>query len=197
MTAKLHVNLSQGIIDVEGDPDLVRAIYYDFKDQLLDGLKANGGAMPASQPAFAETPEQSSESVVKPKTKRRSPTKKKASTEDSDNGISADHPKLDKNIDTTALPAFYAEYAPKNHSDKILMFLKFLMDKLNIDAPNTDQVFTCYKAVNEKFPQAFKQAFHTANTKYGYIDFKSATDIKIPIAGENHFAHGLKKNPAE
>lgn len=36
MTTKLHINISQGIIDVEGDPDLVRAIYDDFKDQLLD-----------------------------------------------------------------------------------------------------------------------------------------------------------------
>jgi hypothetical protein len=37
---KLHINLTQGIIDVEGDADLVRAIYEDFKDRLTEHISA-------------------------------------------------------------------------------------------------------------------------------------------------------------
>ena len=39
MTIKLHINISQGIIDVEGDAAFVREIYANFKDQLLSGVK--------------------------------------------------------------------------------------------------------------------------------------------------------------
>ena len=34
MVAKLHINLSQGVLELEGDPEFVREIYSDFKDQL-------------------------------------------------------------------------------------------------------------------------------------------------------------------
>ena len=35
MTTKLHINLAQGIIDVEGDPDFVLKVYEDFKDKTV------------------------------------------------------------------------------------------------------------------------------------------------------------------
>lgn len=34
MNAKVHINLSQGILEVEGEPDFVRGIYDDFKLEL-------------------------------------------------------------------------------------------------------------------------------------------------------------------
>ena len=73
----------------------------------------------------------------------------------------------------------------------------FLTEQLGVEKPDTDQVYTCYKQVGEKFPQAFKQAFHTANTNYGYIDFKSASEISIPIAGQNRFSDLAKLKAAE
>ena len=35
MQTKLHINIHQGVIDVEGDVDLVKQVYADFKDHLL------------------------------------------------------------------------------------------------------------------------------------------------------------------
>jgi hypothetical protein len=195
MTTKLHINMSLGVLEVEGDPILVREIYDDFKEHLLNGIKiapkagVAGATVPASQA--------SGESTQKVKSKRKAAPKKKSGADDDSNGISADQPKLDKNLDTSGLQTFYGGFEPKNHSEKILIFLKFMIETLGIDHPNTDQVFTCYKAVNEKMPQAFKQAFHTANTQHGYIDFKSSSDISIPIAGDNYFAHDIKKKASE
>ena len=196
MTTKLHINIAQGIIDVEGDPDLVREIYADFKVQLLAGSKLGTvRAASLSKPAEDENP--SHDPVGKPKAKRRVVAKKKAVGEENGSGIAANSPKLDKNLDTSALPAFYGAYEPKNNPEKILVFLKFLTENIHLENPNTDQVFTCFKKVNEKIPKAFAQSFHDTSTKNGYIDFNSPTDIKITIAGDNHITHSMKKKSSE
>lgn len=199
MSTKLHINISQGIIDIEGDPDLVRAIYDDFKDQLLDAVKRvpPATAEPAPTLTPAENGGSANEASGKLKPKRRSPAKKKANGDEGASGIVADSPKLDKNLDTSRLGAFYGKYAPKNNSEKILIFVKFMVDELNIENPNTDQVYTCFKATGEKIPKVFAQAFYDTSSKFGYIDFRSSTDLPITIAGDNHFNHSLKKKGAE
>jgi hypothetical protein len=200
VTAKLHINMSQGLIDLEGDPDLVREIYADFRTHLLDSMKTARSGNPA--PANETDPEPKSSpaapsSSKQPQAKRRTASKKKTVGEDGGNGISANSPKLDKQLDTSGLEDFYGVYDPKNSPERILIFLKFLSDEKGIDQPNTDQVFTCYKAVGAIIPKAFGQAFHDTSTKFGYIDFKSPTDLPVTIAGDNHFTHKLKKKTAE
>jgi hypothetical protein len=198
MTTKLHIDISQGVIDVEGDPELVREIYADFKIQLLNGAKF---ARPAPAAAPAATPAANGDEAPAPapkqKAKRRVATKKKANGDDGSSGVVPDSPKLDKNLDTSGLGAFYGQFAPKNNAEKILIFLKFMTDSLHIESPNTDQVYTCFKATGDKIPKAFAQAFYDTSSKLGYIDFRSATDLPITIAGDNHFNHTLKKKAAE
>ena len=111
--------------------------------------------------------------------------------------MAADSPKMDKNLDASKLGDFFAQFEPKNNAEKILIYLKFITEELEVDPPNTDQVFTCFKMTGEKIPKAFAQAFYDTSSKHGYIDFNSATDISITIAGENHFNHGLKKKAPE
>lgn len=50
MTTKLHIDISQGVVDVEGDPELVREVYRDFCDQLL-GKVSFAKSSPQAQPA--------------------------------------------------------------------------------------------------------------------------------------------------
>lgn len=199
MTTKLHINISQGIVDVEGDPDLVRAIYDDFKERLLDAVKRtppeSSPTAPSSTPA--ENREGASGLSNKSRPKRRTVTKKKVNGDENVSGVVADLPKMDKNLDTSALGAFYGKYAPKNNPEKILIFLRFMIDELQINSPNTDQVYTCFKATGEKIPKAFAQAFYDTSSKNGYIDFRTSVDLPITIAGDNHFNHALKKKAAE
>ncbi|BBE32737.1 hypothetical protein [Sphingosinicella microcystinivorans] len=198
MATKLRIDISQGVIDIEGDPDLVREIYTDFKSRLLEALKFTPPA--ASTPASAThsgNNEEAASSAPKQKVKRRGATKKKTNGDESGSGVAADAPKLDKNLDTSGLGAFYSQFAPKNNAEKILIFLKFMADSLNLENPNTDQVYTCFKATGDKIPKAFAQAFYDTSSKFGYIDFRSPTDFPVTIAGDNHFNHKLKRNPAE
>lgn len=192
MTAKLHINISQGLIDIEGDPNFVREIYADFRDHLLNGRVALAEDSPTST---AKPENQNSQ-----RQKRRIPAKKKPPVAGEDTGIVvlADAPKLDKSLDTSALPAYFGMYEAKNNPEKILIFLKFMNDNLGIVNPNTDQFYTCFEKVNERIPKVFAQAFRDASgRKFGFIDYNSPTDIRITTVGTNHFKFDLKKKAAE
>lgn len=193
MTTKLHIDISHGIIDIEGDPELVREVYADFKIQLLSGANFARSTPVAAPATMSGGNGDEAPPAPKQKAKRRVAAKKKANGDEGGSGVFADSPKLDKNLDTAGLGAFYGQFAPKNNAEKILIFLKFITESLHIESPNTDQVYTCFKATGDKIPKAFAQAFYDTSSKLGYIDFRSATDFPITIAGDNHFNHTLKK----
>lgn len=195
MTAKLHIDISQGVLDIEGDAGLVREIYSDFKDLFLSHAPFAPPAPASAPPMPSDAPDGGSDTISKPKSKRRVSNKKKPNVDEVSNGVPA--PKLDKNLDTSGLSAFYGQFSPKNNSERILIFLKFMTEILGIDSPNTDQVYTCFKASGEKIPKAFAQAFYDASGKHGYIDFRTSTDLPITISGDNHFNHVLKKKASE
>lgn len=194
MAAKLHINLSQGVLELEGDPDFVREIYSDFKVQLLDRKSISSSMMPGNEEQSSAVDDHGK---IKARPRRRTAPKVRNSGEDSGSGVNVKAPKLDKNLDTANLLEFYKGFEPKNNSEKILIFLKFINDILNIDNANTDQIYTCYKKTGEKIPSAYAQAFHDASSKHGYIDFNSASDIKVTISGDNHFNLDIKKKNAE
>lgn len=197
MTAKLHINISQGVLDIEGEPEFIRAIYDDFKEHLRVGA--------ATRPSLHLDPSEleTSEDAAKPraKSKRKASAKKRGSGGNGDESgpiISPDSPKLDKNLDLSGLPAFYDRYEAANNPQKILVFLKFMNDELGIESPNTDQFYTCFEQVNARVPKVFSQAFRDASgRKFGFIDYNSATDIKITTVGSNYFKFDLKKKSAE
>ena len=200
MTAKLHINISQGVIDIEGDPDLIHEIYSDFKEQLLAG-GIGGGPLrdDAAEPDAGEDA-----AMPRTKSKRRAATRKRGNGGNGGNGdeagptVSPDSPKLDKNLDLSALPAFYDQYEVTNNPQKILIFLKFMNDTIGIESPNTDQFYTCFEKVNARIPKVFSQAFRDASGRnFGYIDYNSATDIKITTVGSNYFKFDLKKKGSE
>lgn len=195
VTAKLHIDMSQGVISIEGDPNLIREIYADFKDRLVTSAqKPDGAVRPPPHPPAAQTEPES-----KPKAKPRAPARKKRhDAVENSSGINSNAPKLDKSIDTSGLAAFYGRYEPKNNAEKILIFSKFLSDELGLEEPNTDQVYTLFKKSGEKIPKAFAQAFHDAGSKHGFIDFDGPSGtIKGTIVGDNHFNHDIKKKSAE
>jgi hypothetical protein len=194
LTAKLHINISQGIIDIEGEADLVREIYADFKEQLLNGVTS----ATSTAPSQVKGDESADESVGKKNSKRRTAAKKKVVGEESGNSVVANNPKLDKDLDTSKLMSFYNQFEPKNNAEKILIFLKFLNDELKIEVPNTDQVYTCFEKSNERVPKVFAQAFIDASgRKFGYIDYNSPSNLRVTTVGSNHFRLDLKKKIAE
>jgi hypothetical protein len=141
LTVKLHINISQGLIEVEGDADFVREIYADYRDQLLNGERMAPISAPPKQGAGTEADDSAN---PRPKPRHRAAPKRKAVGDDQGPKVIADQPKLDKNLDTSGLPAFFGQFEAKNNAEKILIFLKFMNDELQIVPPNTDQFYTCF-----------------------------------------------------
>ncbi len=191
MNTKLLINAREGTIQVEGDIDFVKEVYSDFKDLVTPLVQSN---------TFSNTDDQISGGGSLPKTKSRkkSASKKVTNSESGVSGVNPDNPTLDKNLDTSGVREFYAQFAPKNHPEKILIFMRFLKDKAGIDNPNTDQIYTCYYAVSEKPAAAFAQSFRdTSSKKFGFIEYNSANDVNLTFIGNRHFDHDLKKKEAE
>lgn len=192
MTSKVLINVFEGSVHVEGEEDFVREVYSDFKTLMIEMMKD----APHSKCASVAPPEEVG--PQKAKAKKRAPTKKPSNSSAQASGINPDNPSLDKNLDTSGIDTFYSQYAPKNHSEKILIFMRFLKDTAGIEDPNTDQIYTCYNAVGEKPAAAFAQSFRdTSSKKFGYIDYNSASDISLTFIGNNHFDHDLKKKGDE
>ncbi len=192
MKCKVLINIHEGTIHVEGDVNFVKAVYADFKDLIIDMMKST------PQPRCDANCYSVKESSNKPKVKKRSHSKRQSSSKTQNAKINPDNPTLDKNLNTTGVDEYYAQYIPKNHSEKILIFMRFLKDEAKIENPNTDQIYTCYHAVGEKPAAAFAQSFRdTSSKKFGYIEYKSASDINLTFMGNRHFDHDLKKKDDE
>lgn len=189
MPTKLHLNIAQGVIEVEGDEVLVRQVYEDFKSGLL------GRGKPNSEDGIKVKNESGSERVKK---RGRSPRRTPKSGDAGKSKVEY-APSFKKDLDLSKLERFYDQYDPKNHSEKILIFAVFLRDGLKIVPCTADDIFTCYTNLKSKtkIPQAFVQALRDADGRQKLINFVSPNEINIPISGENHFQHKLQKAKAE
>jgi len=179
---KLHIDLQKGTVDVEGDKDLIEKVYLDFKENLLAGRSR-------MESSSADLQERAKAQPL------RRPRSSRTTTPEGAKPIYV--PSLVKNLDTSKLAAFSAPYAPKNHSERVLLFVKFLETALKITPCTADQIYTCYKSARVKVPEAYEQALREARgNRYGYIDYKTLTGITATVRGANHFDHdGIRKAP--
>ncbi len=178
MEAKLHIDLEQGTIEVEGGEEFVREIYRDFKDRISKSApsvakKTNGG-----QEAKKEVPP-----THKPKAKQ---PKKEPLTivKELDLAAKGDKP---------SLKDFYSGYNVRSNWERNLIFLYYLETIPKIASITTDHIFTCYRHVSAKIPKAFKQSLFDTASEKGWIDTSSLDDIKLTTQGMNYMEHDITK----
>jgi hypothetical protein len=101
-------------------------------------------------------------------------------------------------LDLSGLAAYYGQYEPANHSEKILIFATFLRNVIKVQSITANDIFTCYQELKgvTKTPEAFLQAFRDTQNKTHFIDYISPVDIQITIAGNNYFNLKMKKKSA-
>lgn len=184
MTAKLNIDLKQGLLHVEGTEDFVRAIYDDFKSRLTAA---------AAVPAEAATPQVNNNNNGGGSGRVEPPRRTQVRTKSSRGDFV---PQFNRELDTSKLAAYYGQFELKNHSEKILVFCMFLQEVLNVEKITGNDIFTCYTAMKAvtKTPRAFPQALRdTEGKSFHYIEVKAWDDIVVPISGSNYFHHDLKR----
>ena len=187
MSTKLHIDLSQGVIDVEGNESFVKSIYDDFREEALKNFS------PSTKPDQTTPPPPQT-----PAGGGAGGKKKKARAKKTSGGKtkSSDYkPKFKSDMDLSGLEGFYDQFLPKSHSEKILIFAQFLGEQLKTKPLTADDIFSCYFTLKGKTatPEAFVQALRDAQSRKGYIKIDSLTDISVSIAGNNHFNQVLTR----
>lgn len=180
MITRIRIDLSQGIIEAEGNEEFVRSIYGDFKAR-LDALSA--APRPAAQGAkAAATPSVRS---TREKTRRANYV-----------------PKISKDLDLSgkngneSLKAFFGKYEAGTNFERNLIFVYYLRQICERSPVKMDDIFTCYRTVGIKAPEdLYSSLFDTARHK-GWVEVRSAEDVDITVSGINHFEHDLPKKKA-
>lgn len=200
-SAKLHINLAQGIIDIEGDADFVREVYKDYREGLLAKPidppgDAGNDAGSTANPVGAMASYGGSKDVESGRRRRKQAVAK--APKEGGSGISSYKPALVGGLDTKDIKSFVGQYDPKNHYDNIVLFTLYLEGK-GITPASFDQIYTCYRDAQIKTPVAFAQAFIDARgNKRAFIEFTDPTNVTLTERGRNHGQFGgIKKKVNE
>jgi len=183
MDAKLRIDLSQGILDVEGTEKFVSEIYHDFKENLSHKFQVKS----------VSTPPPLNQHIPTEKSIGQSKKKHKFSS-----GIKT--PSLAKDLDLlgkdkgVSLKTFISSYvAPKSAMEWNVLFVYYLQKMLGIPSVGIDHIYTCYKHLNEKTPKNLYQSLINTAHRKGSINTDSIDSITVTMVGENLVEHEMPR----
>lgn len=175
---KLRINLSEGLIDVEGDEAFVSRVYEDFKDR-LGSIELNGDDGRNEDAAEGA---------------QRKARKKKAVAKKGSGAENTGPYKLDivEGIDDKKLKEFVAPYDPQNLGDNTAIYVYFVKNKSKITC-SANHIYTCYRLLKVKPPEAFIQHIRDTRGKRKFISYPSLDDISLTPVGISHVEHDIPK----
>ena len=188
---KLRIDLTQGIVEVEGDSSFVLAVYEDFRERLLSET-----AETVNTPTRAKTKKKSS---VEPKEKKEAgtSTEKKKTSRGSASGSIVKDLDLSGGAKGERLKDFYKAYKLDSNMERNLVFVYYLQHKLAIEKITLDHVFTCYRDVGVKVPAALQQSLRDTTNRKGWLDTSSSEDITVTVPGMNYLEHDMAASGTE
>jgi hypothetical protein len=196
MVAKLKVDLSAGILEVEGPEEFVREIHEAFRSYASAQVRVRtpNQASPLSDAAPEEGAGTSNQDAQTTSTRKKAASRRPRPAPN-EGAVRATQyaPAVIRDLDLKGLKEFIAPYTLNGHSDKILAFGMFLRDEKGIHPFTADHLYTAYRFVGERTPGAFLQAIRDASKKKDLVDYQSPTQISVTHIGENRFLHDLPK----
>jgi hypothetical protein len=184
-----------GTLEVDGDEDFVRSVYDDFKGRLLE-IRTDDGpseAQPAIKAAASGAPPQTSSDIGADTRPGRPAVRRRA-------GPSLT---LLKDLDLSevgndfSLLDFYAAKAPQTAMESNVVFVYFLQQIAQVSGIGINHIYTCYKYVNIKYPNALKQSLADTSSRKNWLDTASFEDIRLSTAGENFVEHDLPRGSGQ
>jgi hypothetical protein len=181
MPAKLRIDLLQGIVEVEGTEELVVRVYDDFKEHLSQTGVQRKPAAKVNMPAAQTNQSDGKDSKRKPRG-----TRKEAHSVVGDLDLSNKGGKQ-------SLKEFHAEHTAKSNMDCNLLFVYYLKNVAKLGSISTAHVYTCYKQLQMRVPNALEQSLIDTKRKKSWLETSDLTNITLTTLGENHVEHDMKK----
>lgn len=211
MTTRLKIDLSEGILEVEGTEAFVTAIYNDFKahfvgedtvDDLFRPTKIKHGrssksakaAKPKPKPAPAEkappveapAPEPEAPAPVPepaaPAPEREAPPKPVYKF--------LDDLDLSGNNGQPSLVEFMDAKFPFTNEERNLVFVHYLQNIRKIKPVTVDHIYTCYRAAKIRAPINIETSLHMSAN---WINISKAGNITVSAAGKRYVENQLPK----
>ena len=180
---RIRIDLSQGIIEAEGNEEFVLRIYSDFIEKIKGRLKLPSGSKKIRARKADEKPRNDY------KVKEKSTSK----------GMVLH--RLVKSVDLSgagdmqSLDEFFQQYKASKFYEYNLIFCYYLQEVAGITPITIDHVFTCYRHIPEvRTPKALSQSLFDTSRRQGWIDTSSLDNITVSLDGINHIENGMKRN---
>jgi hypothetical protein len=193
MTTKLRIDLSQGVLEVEGSEHFVKAIYSDFKSHFIAHTEA--------------TPKDEKPSELKPTPKPKTPRPAKSISKPEPAPIPQlpevvpppeekppppytytyiENLSLEGGENRPALVEFMDAKMPITNEERNLVFLYYLQYILDYQPINLDAVYTCYKATNIRVPHNIETSLRMTADYQGWIKASTNGQMSVTHSGKNY-----------
>ncbi len=206
MTTKLKIDLSQGLLEVEGSEAFVRTIYSDFKTHFA-GIEDEEEGTTASKRTRRSrksktTTNKTSKTTASAK-KSTATTEKVAPTTATEKEEAPPKPTPPKPptytyIDGLTLEAtdshpslveFMDTKFPITNEERNIVFIYFLRQMLKLDQVTPDHIYTCYRAVKFRAPLNIENTL----TRRDWIEVDGDNNLKLTEAGKKYVENQLPK----
>lgn len=185
MTTKLRIDLSLGVLEVEGTEQFVSSIYDDFKDRMK-------GVTIGAKADFKESPGVKRDAAPSEMTGVKVTKKRKGA-------VGKTMPNIVKDLDlagsgnTPRLKDFYNQFNPKSNYERNLIFVYYLNHNLGLSGITLDHIFTCYRDVPGLKAPSLQQSLWDTSKHKGWVDTSDGDDITVTRAGMNYLEHDMER----
>ena len=216
MTTKLRIDLSEGVLEVEGSESFVKAIYNDFKAHFVEGevdemvLNPKKGRRAKTTAKVAKTskskpettsPELAPKATVAASEPAIEPPKPAPAKQTDEPTVVSQKPSytfLD-NLDLSAtdgqpsLVEFMDAKFPITNEERNLVFLHYLQNMLNVKSITVDHVYTCYRAAKIRAPLDIEGSLQSAINRRRWIKITKTGKLSVTSAGKRYVEKNLPK----
>lgn len=189
MTAKLHINLNQGLVEAEGSEEFVLKVYNDFKDKLSETSFSNS-FNPANTEGVTASPSGAKSANVSQSTKKAKPKAKQSTNNSSKESLEV-VPEFFNGTESKSFLSEIKKYSlPASHQKKATLFI-YVMQNIGMQNITINHVFTCYRLLTEKTPGNLRQTITDAKNKNVWIVNEDWGDLKTHYKGDEMVEHSL------
>jgi hypothetical protein len=209
MTTKLKIDLTQGILEVEGSETFVKSIYKDFKAQFIQGEVAEEEAETATRrrrsrktrvraedgkagPALQPGP-QAAEPVVEPAVSAEPTPAFKVPTVAGPSYTRIKELDLSATTNHPSLVEFMDSKLPITNEERNLVFLYYLQYLLDLNTITMDHVYTCYREVKIRAPLNLEHSLRATANQKNWIRADDDSNFAVTPDGKLYVEKQLPK----
>jgi hypothetical protein len=208
MTAKLKIDLTQGILEVEGSETFVKAIYSDFKlhfvgeeaGESLDNKskrrrrkRTPPASVPAPEPVAVTPPAEPAEPVVVAEPEPEPPVPVPVQEPPRPEYTFLENLELTAAKDRVSLVEFMDAKFPITNEERNLIFVYYLQHLLKLKTITSDHVYTCYRAAKIRVPLKLENSLASTANHRNWIKITKTGRISVTATGKSYAEKQLPK----